>query len=189
MILKRLFTSVFLVLVTLSSAMASETANNNPKPIHAPYLNVGQKEYMLVFYGYVGCTHICMPILDTIKALYTSNNFIPYQHKVDIIFVNLLPKIDKNQPDLFAKSYHPDFYGVYLSEKELSTLDKELQLFFTKSKEKSYDIDHSDHLYLIHPEPNGTLKLINIHTTHPLNIQQIIDDLNTPLLDPNQSLH
>lgn len=166
--------SLFFASVAL---FAKESTPYIDQTIHAPYLNVGKKEYLIVFYGYVGCTHVCMPIMDDLKKFYLSEEFKPYQSKTDFVFVNLLPKVDKALPDQFAKTYHKDFYGVHLSEAELAKLDKELQLFFTKDDGKTLDIDHSDHIYVIQRLQNGTFKLVNLYTTHPLREEFIINDL------------
>lgn len=178
-LVKLLLLSVF----TFTTLSAKESKPYIDQIINAPYLNVAKKEYLLVFYGYVGCTHVCMPIMDDLKQFYMSEEFKPYQNKTDFVFVNLLPKIDHALPDQFAKSYHHDFYGVHLSEAELGKLDKELQLFFTKDDGKTLDIDHSDHIYVIQRLQNNTFKLVNLYTTHPLKKELILNDLKNY---PNQ---
>lgn len=173
-ILVKLFLLSAFAFTTLS---AKESKPYIDQTINVPYLNVGKKEYLLVFYGYVGCTHVCMPIMEDLKRFYMSEEFKPYQSTTDFVFVNLLPKIDQALPDQFAKSYHHDFYGVHLNEAELGKLDKELQLFFTKDDGKTLDIDHSDHIYIIQRLQNGTFKLVNLYTTHPLTKELILNDL------------
>lgn len=148
------------------------------KTIKADYLNVGKKEYMLVFYGYVGCVKVCTPVLDDLKRFYSSDSFSKFIPSVDFIFVNLLPSIAPEQPDQFAKSFNRNFLGVYLTKKQLLGIDKELSLYFSKEPDGSFELDHSDYLYLIKREKDGKLSLINIYTTHPLNEQAVIDDLN-----------
>lgn len=147
------------------------------RPIDAKYLNVGKKEYMLVFYGYVGCVKVCSPVLDNLNRFYSSDAFSKFEPFVDLIFVNLLPKVSQDQPDQFAKVFNANFIGVYLTEKELSGIDKELNVYFSKRIDDSFELDHSDHIYLIKREKDGKLTLINIYTTHPLNQASIIDDL------------
>lgn len=147
------------------------------KPIDADYLKGSKKPYLLVFYGYVGCVKICTPVLDNLNGFYSSKDFARYRPYVDLTFVNLLPEVSKEQPELFAKSFNKEFRGVYLTQKELMSIDRELNVFFSKKMGEEYEIDHSDHVYLIKRESDGGLKLINIYTTHPLNHSLIIDDL------------
>jgi protein SCO1/2 len=148
------------------------------KPINAKYLDVGKKEYMLVFYGYVGCVKVCSPVLDNLNRFYSSDSFIKFEPFVDLIFVNLLPKLSQEQPDQYAKSFNPKFIGVYLTQKELKGIDKELNLYFSNRADDLFELDHSDHIYLIKREKNGNLTLINTYTTHPLNQTLIVDDLS-----------
>lgn len=171
------------LLITAGAAFAqtipSPSANlkSYEKEIRAEYLKNGKKEYMLVFYGYVGCTKICSPVLDNLNRFYSSKAFAPYEPYVDLVFVNLMPELSAEQPDQFAKSFNKEFRGVYLGEEELSLIDKELRLFFTKRTDESYEIDHSDHVYLIRQDSNGSLKLINIFHTHPFMPEVVINDL------------
>lgn len=148
------------------------------KPINAQYLDVGKKEYMLVFYGYVGCTNVCSPILDDLNRFYSSESFLKFEPNVDLIFVNLLPKVSNELPDQFAKSFNPKFIGVYLRDKEISGIDKELNLYLANRADEPLEIDHSDHIYLIKREKKGKFILINTYTTHPLNPLLILDDLS-----------
>lgn len=172
------------LLFSASIASAQSSVSSAPadprsyeKEIHADYLKSGQKEYMLVFYGYVGCTKICSPVLENLNRFYSSKEFAPYASNVDLVFVNLMSEVTTEQPDQFAKSFNQEFRGVYLSEKELNRIDKELQLFFTKRKGESFEIDHSDYVYLIRHEGKEKLRLINIYHTHPFIPSVVIDDL------------
>ena len=146
-------------------------------PIAAPYLNVGSKEYMLVFYGYVGCAHVCTPVLENLAKFYQSKEFFPYEPKVDLVFVNLLPEVSLEQPDQFAKSFNGKFIGVHLSPKELQSLDKELSLYFVKQKGEAFELDHSDFVYLIKRNQDESLSLVTIYMTHPFDGAFVVRDL------------
>ena len=165
---------------SVTSLQAAETKSKSvyEKPIAAKYLDVGKKEYMLVFYGYVGCVNVCSPVLDNLNRFYSSDSFSKFEPFVDLIFVNLLPRLSPEQPDQYAKSFNPKFIGVYLTEKEIMGIDKELNLYLSKRADDLFELDHSDHLYLIKREKNGNLTLINTYTTHPLNDALILDDLS-----------
>jgi len=164
--------------LSLLSAQDIKSKNLFEKPINAKYLNVGKKDYMIVFYGYVGCTKVCSPILYNLNRFYSSDSFSKFEPFVDFIFVNLLPNVSNELPDQFAKSFNPKFSGVYLTQKEISGIDKELHLYLDNRANEPFDIDHSDHIYLIKREKNGKFILINTYTTHPLNQSLILDDLS-----------
>lgn len=145
--------------------------------IEAPYLTSMEKDLTLVFFGYVGCVKVCTPILYQLDDLYDSHEFAPVKPFVGFAFVNLMPEVQPDQPKAFAKSFNPDFDGIYLTQKELMGIDRDFSLFFSKSLADSTEIDHSDHIYLIEKENNGIVILKNIYTTHPLNKDQIIADI------------
>ena len=146
-------------------------------PISAPYLNVGTKEYMLVFYGYVGCIHVCTPVLESLAQFYRTKEFAPYEPMIDLVFVNLLPEVSQEQPDQFAKAFNPQFIGVHLSPKELQSLDKELSVYFAKQKGEVFELDHSDFIYLIKRNSDKSLSLVNIYMTHPFDGAFVVRDL------------
>lgn len=146
--------------------------------INAPYLQSSQQELILVFFGYVGCVKVCTPILHQLDDLYDSNSFKPYKSSVGFNFINLMPELEPLQPDIFAKSFNPQFRGVYLPQKELMNIDRELGVFFSKNLTAPGEIDHSDNLYLVKREKNGTLALKSIYTMHPLNHDMLINDIS-----------
>lgn len=148
--------------------------------IDAPYLNnEGDKNFELMFFGYVGCVKVCTPILRQLDNFYDSAQFASLKPYVGFSFVNLMPELKPDQPDLFAKAFNADFKGIYLSQKELMQIDRQFSLFFSKSIANPAEIDHSDHLYLLQWQRNGTLVLKNIYSTHPLNQDAIIADIRT----------
>ncbi|MDP3465306.1 MAG: SCO family protein [Sulfuricurvum sp.] len=151
------------------------------QPIDAPYLQHPKKDLTLVFFGYVGCTKVCTPILHQVDDFYDSPSFAPLKPFVGFSFVNLMPEIAPDQPKAFAQSFNPAFDGVYLTQKELMGIDRDFSLFFSKSLADSGEIDHSDHLYLIETQQSGTVVLKNIYTTHPINKSLIIADIYTYL--------
>ena len=148
------------------------------KNIDAPYLAPADKDLILVFFGYVGCVKVCSPILKQLSNFYDSAEFAPVQPFVSFSFVNLMPQLESNQPDLFAKSFNPEFKGIYLSQKELMGIDRQFSLFFSNSLRDEGEIDHSDHLYLVQRQKNGLLLLKNIYTMHPLNQKRLIHDIH-----------
>ncbi len=146
--------------------------------IEAPYLDRSDKDMMLLFFGYVGCTKVCTPILHQLDTFYDSNAFEAHKSSVGFYFINLMPQLESHQPDQFAKSFNPNFEGIYLSQKELMGIDRELGVFFTKNLSIPDEIDHSDHLYLVQRQKDGALILKSIYTMHPLNRELLINDIS-----------
>lgn len=147
------------------------------EPIDAPYLKDSKKDLSLVFFGYVGCTRVCTPILYQLDDFYDSPDFTAFKTFVGITFINLKPDVGIDQPKSFAQSFNPQFEGVYLTQKELMGIDREFSVFFSKSLSEKGEIDHSDHIYLIERTKNGIVVLKNIYTTHPINRTVIISDI------------
>lgn len=147
------------------------------QPIEADYLKDSESKIYLVFFGYVGCTKVCTPILQQIGELYGSPMFTPIRSKVGIRFINLLPDIPLNQIQDFAQSFHPDIKGIYLDSKNLMELDRKLGVFFADSLLEDGEIDHSDHIYLITVDAKGDVILKNIYSTHPINENLIVHDI------------
>lgn len=147
------------------------------KKLDAPYLQGSKQDLMLVFFGYVGCVKVCTPILQELDKLYDSKEFAKHKGNVDLMFVNLMPELEPDQPDLFAKSFNPSFKGIYLTQKQLMSLDRELGVYFSKSIKDTSEIDHSDNLYLIKKQKDGTLILKSIYSMHPLKSEMLINDI------------
>ncbi|MDD5717987.1 MAG: SCO family protein [Sulfuricurvum sp.] len=147
------------------------------KVIEAPYLKGSNKEVFLVFFGYVGCTKVCTPILHRLNDFYTSKAFAPLKPYVGLTFVNLMPEVTPEQPGEFAHSFNPNFQGVYLSQRQLMGIDRDFALFFSKSLRDISEIDHSDYVYLMERQKDGRLKLHSIYMTHPLNASMLQDDI------------
>jgi len=183
---KRIVLSVFLFIVmilvipTVQSVLFASHSTGKmeiDKELVAPYLQASDKDMMLVFFGYVGCVKVCTPILHQLDKLYDSKEFELYKGRVDLVFVNLMPELEPDQPDLFAKSFNPSFKGAYLTQKQLMSIDRELGVYFSKSIKNTGEIDHSDNLYLVKKQKDGTLILKSIYSMHPLKSEMLINDI------------
>lgn len=145
------------------------------KPIKADYIK-SDKKVILLFFGYVGCTDVCTPILHELDDLYKSKEFDTIKKSVDIFFVNLTPEVETFQPDLFAKYFNENFNGVYLSRKGTLSIDRNFGLFFSRDLTEKTELNHTDHIYLI--DNRTDIKILkNIYTTHPLNKMKVIHDI------------
>lgn len=140
--------------------------------VQADFLHT-KKRYALVFFGYVGCKYICTPDLEKLAQFYESLEFQKYQNEVEVFFVNLKPEVDSTTVDLFAKSFHPEFQGVYLGSKELRRLDRKYEVYFSRDINDREELNHSDNLYLLSKE-DSTFTLQNIFLMHPLHGDALI---------------
>lgn len=156
-------------------ASESEGKIDINKKIEASYIN-SDKKYVMLFFGYVGCTDVCTPFLQELSTIYDSKEFKPLRKNVDVVFVNLTPEIDKEQPDMFAKFFNPGFKGVYLSRGDILRIDRAFGLFFSRSMSEKTEVDHTDFLYLI--KNTSELQVLkNMYTIHPFNKEKIIEDI------------
>lgn len=183
------FTPIVIVLLMmgsplfLSNAFALDIQSNTlmEETVKAPYLQKNTKRFQLVFFGYVGCKTVCTPMLHQLSSLYDSPSFARLKPFVGVSFVNLIPEMDANLPQAYARSINPNFVGIHLDQKELASIDKEFSVFIAKRLNDPSEIDHSDHIYLIERDKKGNLLLKNIYITHPLNKEIIISDINSLL--------
>lgn len=145
--------------------------------IDAPYLSQMSKDMELVFFGYVGCTNVCTPMLERLSDFYDSEAFRPLKPYVGFTFVNLKSDVKADQPGIFARAFNSSFEGVYLTQRQVMEIDRDFSLFFSKSLNDPGEINHSDYVYLIERGHNGDVRLLAMYMTHPLNSDMIIDDI------------
>lgn len=180
---------IFLPLFIIAGLFFLSEASANPingkkatdETINAPYLQKNPKRFQLVFFGYVGCQKVCTPMLHELSAFYESPRFSPLKPLVGFSFVNLVPEMEPHLPQAYAHGINRNFIGIHLNQKELDSIDKEFSLFIAKRLNEPGELDHSDHLYLIERDKNGTLLLKNIYHTHPLDKEKVIADIKAML--------
>lgn len=149
------------------------------KEVEISFLANSEAEFVVIFFGYVGCVDICTPILSEIDDIYNSQEFTTLKNYVEFNFINLTPNIDPDQSELFAKNFNQNFIGIHLSKKQLLNIDREFRLFFSDSLLDKRELNHSDHIYLLQKSKKGRYILKNIYTTHPLNKKLFTDDIIT----------
>jgi len=145
------------------------------KIIKADFIK-SDKKMVLLFFGYVGCVDVCTPFLTDFSTFYDSKEFAVIKDDVDILFVNLTPEIAEFQADLFAKYFNEKFKGIYLSKKELFSIDRNFSMFFSQSLSDKSELNHTDYLYLI-KNTKQRLLLKNLYSIHPLEKEKLINDI------------
>lgn len=173
-----LITLFFITIPFLQSLFFSSNTKGTievNKVVDANFIK-SDKKVILLFFGYVGCQDVCTPLLQNLSNLYKSKNFKDIKNDIDVIFVNLTPEIEEFQPDLFAKFFNKEFKGIYLSRKEVLSIDRNFSLFFSQNLSEKTELNHTDYLYLI-TNTNDTLTLEKLYFTHPLQEQKLKDDI------------
>jgi protein SCO1/2 len=180
-------TALFLILIVvfpvlLSTLFNKTTVNGGKivinKQINAPFLDGIKKDNIVLFFGYVGCTKVCTPILLQLASIYESKSIKELHKSTAFVFVNLTPQIPADQPQIFAGGFNKDFVGIHLSQHELLSIEREFALFYSAGIADKSEMTHSDSVYLIKRE-NGKLTLKNIYMTHPLNSDALTNDLKS----------
>ncbi|MBU0721723.1 SCO family protein [bacterium] len=173
-----LLLSFFLMVPLLQSLLFSGKSGGVieiDKEIRADFIK-SDKQILLIYFGYVGCADVCTPALQKISTLYNSDELKELKKDVDVLFINLTPDTESFGPALFAKFFHEDFKGVYLSNKEILSLDRTFGVFFSKDLNDKTELNHTDYLYLIENRFHSII-LKKIYFTHPLSAQKLIRDI------------
>lgn len=162
-----------LAVFPLSAGLLGEKAHALDAPanrLNPWFLKDETASAVLVYFGYVGCTSICIPALNELAPLY--RKIQRRSDDVSFYFVNLNPTQDPQWAEPFARSFHPDFKGVYADLRQVSRLEKDFNLAISGESEMS----HSSNLYLMVRNGSG-YELKRIYTTHPYHEASVLDDI------------
>ena len=147
--------------------------NKEIQNLHFDFLKNETKKYVLLFFGYVGCSNICPPALNEISQIYNKLD----KEQFSFYFINLQLNILKDNVDPFAKVFNEDFKGIYLDDKKLFDITTKLQVKY--SPVNKIDIDHTGFLYLLEKSTDNMYKQKFIYTARPFDIEYISNDLNS----------
>lgn len=136
------------------------------------FLKKEKKEFVILYFGYVGCNTICPPAMEQINQIY--NNL--KKEKFEFYFINLLPNVTQDMVVAFAKAFNNNFKGVYLNNNEIRQIVSSLNVKYLPSMFKKNEIEHSGFLYILEKNIDKyTLKFI--YTASPFDIEYISNDL------------
>lgn len=135
----------------------------------------GVHDIELVFFGYAGCFDICTPRLEILSSWYSS---LPEERrkKFTLRFMDISIPDNKSIPDSFAKTFNPDFKGVFLDKNILRVYTKAFNVYFSKALIDETEMDHTAHLYLLNKSKEGK-QLRYIYTAYPYDFNQIQSDI------------
>jgi protein SCO1 len=131
-------------------------------------------QYLLVFFGYPGCSTICPIALKTLAEVYIDYGKIYQDQALKVVFINLELGMTNDVSMKYAKHFHPEFLGYHLSKEELNQLMKELGVFFFK-----YDGQepmHTSYIYLLERQSENW-KIKYVYNQPDLVESNLINDL------------
>ena len=136
------------------------------------FLKKENKKFVLLYFGYIGCSNICPPAMEQINQIYNKID----KKRFGFYFINLLPNGDPDMVKAFAEAFNKDFNGVYLNNKEIRKIVSSLNVKYLPSLFDKNELEHSGFLYLLEKNVNSyTLKFI--YTASPFDIEYISNDL------------
>ncbi|WP_321779077.1 SCO family protein [Sulfurimonas sp.] len=145
------------------------------KEFTLPMILSDEQDIELVFFGYSGCTDICMPKLFDIQKLYdTLEKNI--KQKVGVIFVDISMPKDEELPQRFAEFFNIEFKGIYLNQTILRDYTKVFNVYFSQSLLENTEYDHTTNLYLV-KKSKGKKEIRYIYNAYPYDIKQIKQDI------------
>jgi protein SCO1 len=160
-----------ILLLVLAALLASCSAKEYPKPLHA--IDVGWQhpdadfhltdfngkarsladfhgKVVILFFGYTHCPEVCPTTLaDLAQAM---RELGPDRKGVQVLFVTLDPERDTPQVlGKFVPYFDPSFLGLYGDAQATAQAAKSFGVNYHKHFDKngSYTLDHSDSTYLI----------------------------------------
>lgn len=138
-----------------------------------PFLENEKAKIVFVYFGYVGCTSICIPTLNEFTPMYRRIHR-NYPNST-FYFVNLNPTQPREWIEPFAKSFDTSFHGIYATKSETERYERDFNLAVTSDDE---EMSHSSNLYLLIKD-HDRYQLKRIYVTHPYSEEQIINDLES----------
>ena len=143
-----IFSLLIIVLIGFPQVFSLSKSGRIDKEINAnvSFLQNEKADVVLLYFGYVGCSTICLPSLTDINTIYSQ---LEDKNNVSIYFVNLLDNVDSNMPQQLASAFNKDFKGIYLKDEELKKVTSLFNVVYTKSLLDDYELNHAGYLYLL----------------------------------------
>ena len=135
--------------------------------VETPLFDGLNKKNLFVFFGYVGCREVCSPRLEAMASVY--DTLSPQQQaETTVLFIDIRPGEDREQSQLFSRSFHPAFTGVALEKETLQHLMRMFDARSSPSLLKKGEFDHTAFIYLLKRE-TSQYRIKAIFTQLPLD--------------------
>ena len=168
------FSTIFLSIIPSLYANNKSGKIEKELTVDFAFLEEEDSDFLLLYFGYVGCTTICPPALNQISKIYEKID----KKKFSFYFVNLQENTPKNNVKLFVEVFNKNFKGIYLNNKEIKKVVNTLNVKFMPSLTDKNEIEHSGFLHVLKKNKNGEYKQLFFYTTKPFQEEEIIKDLN-----------
>lgn len=142
------------------------------------FLKKEEKPIVLLYFGYTGCSNICIMALNQINDLYK----IIDNKKVSFYFINLLNNVEKNLTSGYAKSFNKQFKGLDFDKSSLLKITSKLKVNFAPSLLNKEEINHTGFLYLFEKKETKFVQKY-VYTNTPFDIKLIKKDVGNILKD------
>lgn len=180
---KKLF-GLFLIIFTVSLSLLiavsatffnTQTRISIDQKIELDKVLSRDKKIEIIFFGYTGCIDICTPRLHYLSDMYKKFSK-ELQQKVDVVFIDISNPVEESLPDQFAKSFHKDFIGEYLHEKNVRNYTRAFSVYFSKSLFDETEYNHTTNLYIV-TKKDERKSIRYVYNTYPYDVDTIIQDI------------
>lgn len=112
------------------------------------------KEYILVYFGFPGCSTACPTTLYELAQCFKEMK----TDEIELHFINITRGIPSETTELYAKGFHPNFKGFTLNTK----LEKQILNEFNIIPIKDFDpvAEHSTFTFLLKSDKSSQPRLI-----------------------------
>lgn len=112
-----------------------------------------------------------------VQKIYEEYKEVSKKDNLNVLFISLKDDESNTLVDGFAKIFNENFIGITPSKREILKLSRTFNAYFSRSISDSELIDHTEHLYLINKEEDGTLYINKIYMKTPYDKKTIISDI------------
>ncbi len=126
-----------------------------------------------MYFGYVGCTSVCMPALEDIARLYRHLEEKNVSSFPTFYFINMTPEMDASSVQSWAEQFNPRFKSYAPEPSELSAMVEHLNVVYLRLEAKA---EHRPYLYLL-KRRGERYGLSSIYTSSPYNDRAILEEL------------
>lgn len=138
-----------------------------------PFLKTEQSKLVLVYFGYVGCTRVCEPVLNDLAQISNLSKNQKFKNEPAIWFVNLTPKIDTSSVKSWSEHFSPQFKAYAPNADEIQKMVQTLNLVYNNLDSEA---EHMPYLYLMQKTATG-YEVVYIYTSSPYNRNLILKDI------------
>ncbi|MHB8099835.1 MAG: SCO family protein [Sulfuricurvum sp.] len=141
--------------------------------VNFPFLKNETSKTALVYFGYVGCSDVCMPALYDLSQIKGLSKKQGFSSEPSIWFVNMTPSMDAQSVQSWAEHFNKEFKSYAPNQKELSAMVETLNMIYTQLGTKA---EHRPYVYLLQKTSKG-YELVYIYTSVPYNRSLILQDI------------